>query len=778
MKLLQVGEGVIKTLVEAAVRNPCLFSLDLSQTIFPPSTNSSTSLAELHALLSPQFNLRKLKLRQCKLSPTELSAIASCLSQPNSSLIHLDISSSLVSPSSASELSTALQYNKSLSTLRMRDCSLGDAGLLALSSFLSNNTTIDHINLSSNQIGPIGAQSLAKGIERNQSIGNLNLSHNPLLPLGVLAIIDAISKNDNLRELDLGFCYFGSSSWTLLSQSINMWPKLWKLDVSGNMQYRSITSPQSPARTIHDESPSSSQSSLDKIITSNINLDNDRIIVDGEKSSQVDRTVEKHLLAENKHLDKNPSSIATLSVPSLATSQLAQEKPIISGTSPTSNDILRTSSPLRTTVAAKKAAKSDQAEYVKSLEELCSALHVNSCLSVIDLSHNPFGDMGCSVLGSLLEANQTIVELRIKRCGLSSKGLLTISNGVCENTASSLSFVDITGNEADGLGPLGELILRNRREKQLAWRPVRTHPIVQQRPHAEFTCLCPVPEAEEIWVACTDGHVHFWPVKDLDNLDDVMGYVDVHSKPVPVTRRRINAMMACRSTIWVLTDESTVVVISQSAPHRISYLTMTAEAAMSERLSMCIVDAQNQIAVLGGGSGDISLWKTAAGEEALVTRKMLGSGFPIVAVSSTPSLIFAGLVMPGRHSSLVVVLDHALEELYRQEVSTEPLISMSCFGNLILTSFDDGSIRLWHCDSREMALVTSYSHIPTQSIHPLGSYFISSSMKHQNMTIWNPTTLTPVCLLDTQLPVKSIAISGPYMAILTEDDNVGLWINH
>jgi Ran GTPase-activating protein (RanGAP) involved in mRNA processing and transport len=739
LKLLQVGQGVLKVLVGAVVRNPCLISLDLSQTVFPVNPSP---LGELHNLKAPALNLRKLNLSQCKLSGIELRAVAACLASQSSSLTYLDLSGSQILPTSASELSSALKTNQSLTTLRLRDCGLGDSGITELTAFLRTNTTIDHFNLSSNHIGPSGAQALAMGIEQNQSIGHLNLSHNPIGPVGVQSIVEAISKSDSIRELDMGFCHFGSSSWTILAQTINTLSKLWMLNISGNMQYRSTNFAKLAAGS--------------GIVKS----------IEGSGGSHQQQQVD---VQQNQ---QNPNTLSPdCSPPSAIPSHFG-------GVSPTSNDILRTGSPLRTTVAANKAAKTDQADYVKSLEELCSALQVNSCLSVLDLSHNPFGDLGCSVLESLLASNQTIVELKLKRCGISSKGLATVAAGVSENTASSLSFVDITGNEADGLGALGDSVIRRRRDKLLAWRPVRSHPIVQSRPHAEFTSLCPVPSTEEIWVACTDGHVHFWPVSDLDNIDDVMHYVDVHSKPVPVTRRRINGMVACRSTVWVLTDESTIVVISQSQPHRISYIpSQGPEMLGSERLCMCIADSENQIAVVGGGSGDISLWKTTAGEEALITRKVLGNGFPVVAVTATPSLIMAGLVMPGRHSSLVVVLDHSLEEMYRQEVGTDALHSMACFGNMVITAFQNSTIRLWHCDSREMALIRSYSHIPPQSIQPLGSYFISSSLKHSNMCIWNPTSLTPVCILDTPLPVKSIAISGPYMAVLTDDEQVGLWVN-
>jgi Ran GTPase-activating protein (RanGAP) involved in mRNA processing and transport len=751
LKLLEVQHGVLNLLVSASVRNPCLLTLDLSQTPFPSVAIVPQSQAELFGLKSPMVNLRKLNLNRCHLSELELGAIAEFLSQTSSSLTYLDISGNHISPKSAAAMASSMKKNNSLTTLRMRDCGLGDSGINELSKFLSINTCIDHLNISSNDIGPEGAKSLAQGIEQNKSVGHLNASHNPFLPAGLEHILEAISKNDSLRELDLGFCAFGRSTWSILAQSINTWSKLWKLNISGNMQYRTpafaALCSSFASSSLSSSSPSSPSSPR------------------ATSSSFLSVPIQGFVSMDLSISPPPPSFDSMLAISSdLATSP-----------SSSSNDILRAGSPLRSTVAAKRAAMNDQAEYVKSLEELCSALQVNSSVSILDLSHNPFGDLGCKVLGSLLASNQTLVELKLKRCGISMKGMSLISAGVTDNIASALSFVDSTGNEADGLGSLGDSILRNRRDKLLAWRPVRSHPIVQTKPHAEFTSLCPVPSIEEIWVACSDGHVHFWPVSDVDNVDDVMHYVDVHSKPVPVTRRRINGMITCKSTVWVLTDESTIIVISQSKPHRISYLPSTADT-LSERLCMCIVDHDNQIAVLGGGSGDISLWKTSAGEESMITRKVLGAGFPVVAVASTPNLILAGLVMPGRHSSIVVILDHALEELYRQEVGTEPLSSMSCFGNMVITAFQNNSVRLWHCDSREMALARSYAHIPTQSIQPMQSFYISSSLKRSNMCIWNPSTLTPVCILDTPQPIKSIAISGPYMAILTEDEQLGLWV--
>jgi len=720
LRMLNVGPGAVQVLVAAAAKNPCLTSLDLSYTTLPkPQTQDTDSilhrpeLLELSGLMNPLLSLKELNLHCCALPAPEFEAIADCLSRTPSYMVRLDLSGNAISEHSALQLAAALKTNTSLISLRLRDCSLGDSGINALAQFLLSNTFVSHINIASNNIGPLGAAALAEGIAKSTSLGHLNISHNPLFHPGLRPILESVSKSDSLRELNMSFCQFEAASWSLLAQSINTWSKLWKMNLSGNMQFKyHVTSP--------------------------------------------------HSTVTKAHTISGPPNSAESSSPTLS-SLILSEAPV-------------STSPIRKVTAAKRAAIYDQAQYVKSLEELCSALQVNCCLSNLDLSHNLIGDVGCKSLETLLASNQALVELKLKRCGITMKGVGALFAGVKANQGSSLSFVDITGNEADGLGPLGDLIIRARQLKSLAWRPVRTHPIVQKRPHAEFTCICPIPVTQEVWVACTDGHVHFWPVSDEDNIDDDMHCVDVHSKPVPLTRRRINAMVACKSTVWTLTDESTIVVISQSKPHHLSYLTMPSDNS-SERLCMQIVDIDNQIAVLGGGSGDISLWKTAAGEECMIARRVLGAGFPVVAVASTPTLILAGLVMPGRHSSIVVVLDHALEELYRQEVSTSTLCSMTCFGNLVVTTFQDNTIKLWHCDSREMGLTRSYSHVPAQSIQNLHFYFASSSPKHRNIWLWNPSTLTPVCILDTAVPVKSIALSDSHMAVLTEDEQVSLWIN-
>ena len=699
---MDVGPGAVAVLVAAACKNPCLTALDLSLTAMSGSKSQDnyslrSETAELVGLMTPLLSLKYLNLNYCSLPSIEFDAIATSLSIP-SNLLRMELSGNVITEASAAKLAEALKQNTTLTSLLLHNCSLGDSGAAALAAFLPYNTSVSHLSISSNNIGPVGASALSVGAAQSTSLGHLNVSHNPLTHSGLQILIESVSKSDSLREINMAFCQFEAASWSLLAQSINTWSKLWKLNLSGNMQFK------------------------------------------------------PHL--SNPPASSSPKAASQAELPSPSDS----------------------ASPIRKITAAKRAAVYDQALYVKSLEELCSALQVNCCVSSLDLSHNQIGDTGCKALESLLSSNQALVDVKLKRCGITMKGIGFIYAGVNSNPGSSLSFVDITGNEADGLGPLGDLLIRTRQSKKLAWRPMRSHPIVQQKPHAEFTCVCPVPLTEEVWVACTDGHVHFWPVSDDDNIDDAMHFVDVHSKSVPLTRRRINAMVACKSTVWTLTDESTVVVISQSKPHRIHSIPMPADTS-SERLCMHVVDESNQIAVLGGGSGDISLWNTASGEENMIARRLLGAGFPVVAVTSTPTLILAGLVMPGRHSSIVVVLDHALEELYRQEVSTSALCSMTCFGSQIITSFQDNTIKLWHCDSREMGFIRCCSHVPAHSIEKLHLYFASSSPKHRNIWFWNPTTLTPICILDTPLPVKSISLAGSYMAVLTEDEQVGLWVN-
>lgn len=671
LKLKIVSSGALKSIFEAIVRNPCIISLDLSHTSFP--TNNQTQ-PELSGLVSPSLNLRLLKLANCRLQPSELSVIGTILSRSTCVLTYLDLSGNSLSQTNVSTLVTALKNNPKVNTLKMAHCSLGDDGITQLASIFPQNTTLSHLNISSNNIGPIGAKALSVGIENSAALGHLNLSHNPLLYDGISCIFTALTWSDRMRELNLGFCSFDAATWTFVSQKLNSCTQLWKLDLSGNMFFK--TTP--PA-------PSSSNS-------------------------------------------EPPSPTSTLETPQ---------------------------------------------EIMNALDELCRALQVSSSLASLDLSHNNLGDLGCKTLGSMLAANRSIVDLKLRRCGITSYGISQLADSMADNT--ELSFVDTTGNEAEGLGHLEVTLTRNRRRHALAWTPLGQHPIVQQKPHAEFTCVCPVPLTEEVWVACTDGHVHFWATSDHDNQDDVMHYVDVHTRSTPVTRRRINAMVACKSTIWVLTDESTIVVISQSRPHRISFFPMP--DLTSERLCMDIVDHENQIAVLGGGSGDISLWKTSAGEESMISRKILGSGLPVVSVCVTPDLIFAGMVMPGRHSSMVVVLDHSLDELYRQEVGNDPLQSMTSFGtNKLVTTFLNQTTKLWHCDSREMSLIRVESHIPIQHMQAFGpDILVSSSQKRSSLCIWHPANLNPICTLDTQIPVKSFCIAGNTMALLTEDEQVGFW---
>lgn len=685
MKLMPTGAGVLKMLVEAIAKNPCVISLTLSHTLFPPpDTSGSDPLTsksaepELLSLALPSINLRFLRVAGCKLSSAELSVISTCLARGTCSLTLLELSGNPIPVSNTTLLVAALQANTLLTTLKLSHCRLGDDGAILLSSIFPQNTTLSHLNISANEIGPKGAKSLALGFDKSSSLGHLNLSHNPIQYEGFADIFTTLANKDLIRELNLAFCSFDAQSWTLLAEKLNTCTRLWKLDVSGNMTF------------------------------------------------------------------KLPPPSATTSSPSLDPSPLVPTQ--------------RANAPL-----------------LKALEELCSALQVNSSISILDLSHNAIGDSGCKTLSGLLSTNQTLVDLKLRRCSITSYGVSHLADSIGEG--SGLSFVDTTGNEAEGLGHLEVSLIRNRRKRCLAWRPVSQHPIVQTKPHAEFTCVCPVPSAEEIWVACTDGHVHFWPVADDDNVDDVMHYVDVHTKATPVTRRRINGMVPTRSTVWVLTDESTIVVISQQKPRRISYLPMKDIA--SERLCMDIVDPANQIAVVGGGSGDISMWKTAAGEEAMVARKVLGAGLPVVAVCVTPQLILAGLVMPGRHSSIVVVMDHSMDELYRKEVGSASLIGLAFFnGTQVITTFEGGSSKLWHCDSREMALIRTENHVPITTMQTVAdqALFLSSSTKRSNLCLWNPSTLNPICTIDTPLPVKTFAMSNTYLALLTEDEQVSFWM--
>ncbi|XP_065883961.1 protein NLRC3-like [Dysidea avara] len=104
-----------------------------------------------------------------------------------------------------SKIINAVKVNRTLKTLIIIHCGIGDARAAVISDCITHNTTITQLDLSWNLITSKGAVDLFKTIQFNTTIQKLDVSHNEICSKlcndGIIAISDCLKDNTTLHDL-------------------------------------------------------------------------------------------------------------------------------------------------------------------------------------------------------------------------------------------------------------------------------------------------------------------------------------------------------------------------------------------------------------------------------------------------------------------------------------------------------------------------------------------------------------------------------------------------
>lgn len=115
-------------------------------------------------------------------------------------LTYLHLCSDLRSTS----LTPALQANRTLTHLNLRNARIRIAGAKALGEVLRLNCTLTHVSLPGNAISHIGAEAIAKGLEFNNVLVHLDIRDNWIGDQGAVAFSKAFELNSTLKYFDVG----------------------------------------------------------------------------------------------------------------------------------------------------------------------------------------------------------------------------------------------------------------------------------------------------------------------------------------------------------------------------------------------------------------------------------------------------------------------------------------------------------------------------------------------------------------------------------------------
>ncbi|KAG0363320.1 hypothetical protein BGX24_004911, partial [Mortierella sp. AD032] len=189
-------------------------------------------------------------------------ALARCIDLPSMKMVHIILSVHLVELSSlqpkrlpfspklsfevvsrqgvelgkrvVERLAETLKTNSSLTTLNLRENSIGENGAVALSKALKTNSTLTTLDLLGNSIGENGAVAVSEALKINPTLTTLNLDANSIKEKGAMALSRALMTNSTLATLYLSFNLIRDIGTVALSKVLKTNSTLTTLELSGN----------------------------------------------------------------------------------------------------------------------------------------------------------------------------------------------------------------------------------------------------------------------------------------------------------------------------------------------------------------------------------------------------------------------------------------------------------------------------------------------------------------------------------------------------------------
>ena len=119
------------------------------------------------------------------------------------------------------KLSEAMQHNRTITSLSLRNCSITNEGSKGLAKMLLKNKTLVELHLDANRISTEGAASLSTALITNETLAVLTLKSNAgLSDTGAVYLLGALEHNTTLSTLDVHNCGISSTSRILQIERI------------------------------------------------------------------------------------------------------------------------------------------------------------------------------------------------------------------------------------------------------------------------------------------------------------------------------------------------------------------------------------------------------------------------------------------------------------------------------------------------------------------------------------------------------------------------------
>jgi Ran GTPase-activating protein (RanGAP) involved in mRNA processing and transport len=124
-----------------------------------------------------------------------------------------------------------LKSNKSLKSLQMTNCKIGNEEAKDVADLMITHDTITNYNFSINRIGNDGAAIIADAMSQNKVLKSLNLEFNCIAGEGLTKIAEALNNCPSIRELNINLNSMTKPFQCLILKTIVDHPSLTSLDI-------------------------------------------------------------------------------------------------------------------------------------------------------------------------------------------------------------------------------------------------------------------------------------------------------------------------------------------------------------------------------------------------------------------------------------------------------------------------------------------------------------------------------------------------------------------
>ncbi|KAL0240139.1 hypothetical protein GEMRC1_010246 [Eukaryota sp. GEM-RC1] len=184
-------------------------------------------------LLTENTSITSINLKDNSIGHEGVRALAEAL-KVNTTVTSIDLSKNFIGDEGARILADVLKINTTISNINLGDNSIGVEGARALAEVLKVNTEVSSINLCKNSVGAGGASALAEALKVNVTVKSINLWKNSIGAEGFEALSEALKFNTSVKDINLFNNSIGAAAVRVFADALKVNTTITNINLGDN----------------------------------------------------------------------------------------------------------------------------------------------------------------------------------------------------------------------------------------------------------------------------------------------------------------------------------------------------------------------------------------------------------------------------------------------------------------------------------------------------------------------------------------------------------------